>query len=65
MTKGKKTSKDDAPSFDWITALNDLECPNMFKAGLKYYITSNNLDKKIKSEADFQKIVKQYSKVRM
>ena len=56
----KKTEKQDE-TFDLKKAMDELECPNMFKAGLGYYIETNKLD--IKSDAEFKKIVKQYSKI--
>ena len=38
----KKTEKDSA--FDVEKALQELECPNMFKAGLGYYIENRNIE---------------------
>lgn len=50
-------------NFDVDKELEKLECPNMFKAGLKYYIQSNKLQPKNKKELD--KIVTDFSKVKM
>ena len=44
--------------FDLNKELNDLSYPNMFKAGLKYYISANNI--KIKNKKEFDKIVEEY-----
>lgn len=55
----KKTEKD--PAFDISKALEELQCPNMFKAGLGYYIEINKLAPK--NDAEFKKIVKDYSKM--
>ena len=55
----KKTEKDSA--FDVEKALQELECPNMFKAGLGYYIENRNIE--IKDSKDFDKTVKDFSKL--
>lgn len=55
-TEAKKVS-----DFDLEKELTDLQCPDMFKAGLKYYIEINNLE--CKSKKDFEKIVKEYSEL--
>lgn len=49
--------------FDLNEALEVLERPRMFKAGLKYYITSNKLQPKDKK--DFEKIVTDFSKIKI
>jgi len=56
----KKEIKSD---FDLKVALNELQCPDMFKAGLKSYIERNNL--KINNITNFKKIVKEYSEVKL
>lgn len=53
--------KKEETGFDLDKALEDLECPNMFKAGLGYYIEINKLTPKTDSE--FKKIVKDYGKI--
>lgn len=53
--------KEKVSDFDLEKELNDLERPDMFKAGLKYYIESKNL--KCKSKKDFEKIVKEYGEL--
>ena len=66
MAKKKETKeeKDDTEitknttNFDWRKALDSLVKPNMFKAGLGYYIQSRNLNPS--SEKDLNKIVEQY-----
>lgn len=50
-------------TFDIDKELEDLECPNMFKAGLKYYM--GNLKNQPKNKKEFDKIVKDYSKIKM
>lgn len=49
--------------FDLNQELDDLLCPNMFKSGLKYYISSNNIE--IKSKKEFEKIVKEYANLKI
>lgn len=49
--------------FDLNKELDDLSCPNMFKAGLKYYISSNNLN--VTSKKEFDKIVKEYGNLKI
>lgn len=48
-------------NFDLEKELTELECPEMFKAGLKYYIQTKN--SKIKSKKEFEKIIKEYSEL--
>lgn len=55
-----KTKKES--SFDWKQAFKELEQPNTFKGGLGYYIETRGLTDKIKSQEDFDKIIKDYSK---
>ena len=50
-------------NFDLEKELTELECPEMFKAGLKYYIQTNNLEPKSKKE--FEKIVKEYGELKL
>lgn len=50
-------------NFDLNKELEEYTCPEMFKAGLKYYIQSNNLEPKNKKE--FDKIVKDYGKLKL
>jgi len=54
----KKTEKEE---FDLNKAMDELACPNMFKAGLGYYIEINKLMPK--SQAEFDKIVKEYASI--
>ena len=58
-----KTTAKNTTNFDWKKALEELVEPNMFKAGLGYYIESNKLEPK--SEKDFEKIVTNYGKIKM
>lgn len=60
--KKKETSKNEE-EFVLEEALEEYVCPAMFKAGLKYYIHSNNLEPKSKKE--FEKIVKDYGKLEL
>lgn len=50
-------------NFDYEKELNDYKCPQMFKAGLKYYFKSNDL--KPKSKKEFDKIVNDYKNLKM
>ena len=59
-TKKEQNKKNDN-NFDIETAMNELSCPDMFKAGLKSYITRNEI--KINNSNDFKKTVKKYSEV--
>ena len=45
--------------FNLNQALDELQCPYMFKVGLYYHISSNKI--KIKSKAEFSNIVKEYA----
>ena len=44
--------------YDWTIPFKALECPNMFKAGLKSYIVDNNIE--IKSDKEFNKIMQDF-----
>lgn len=39
----KKTEPENKQVFDWKTALQEIECSNMLKAGFGYYIEINNI----------------------
>ena len=58
----KKEEKEDT-IYDWTIPFNALNCPKMFKAGLKEYIVSRDL--KIKSDKEFNKIVKDYANLKI
>ena len=63
-TKKDDTKKEDAVNdFDLIKALTKLELHDMFKAGLNYYIESNELQ--IASQKDFDKIFKEYGELQL
>ena len=64
MTKKNNTKKETKKEaiFDLPNALNELECPEMFKAGLKSYIKRNEI--KINNDKDFKKTLKNYSEVK-
>lgn len=49
--------------FDLNHALDELSYPDMFKAGLKYYISSKNFE--IKNKKEFDKIVKEYANLKI
>ena len=49
--------------FDLEKELDDLLCPNMFKSGLKYYISSNNLN--ITNKKEFEKVIKEYANLKI
>lgn len=49
--------------YDWGIPFKALECPNMFKQGLKHYILDNGLE--IKSDKEFEKIVKDYNNLKI
>ena len=53
--KKKKTDaeQETKPTFDWKTALQEIECSNMLKAGFGYYIEINNIT--INSEKELEK----------
>lgn len=65
MATSKKTTKKESDKtvepFDLNTAMKTLEMPNMFKAGLGYYIESQKLT--VKSQKDFEKTINDYSKL--
>ena len=65
MTKKNNTKKETKKEaiFDLETALNELECPEMFKAGLESYIKRNEI--KINNDKDFKKTLKNYSEVKL
>ena len=58
-----KNNKENNNNFDLNTALNELEYPEMFKAGLRAYILKNK--KTVKSSKDLTKIVNEYSEVKL
>ena len=58
-----KNNKENNNNFDLNTALNELQYPEMFKAGLKAYILKNK--KTVKSSKDLTKIIKEYSEVKL
>jgi len=49
--------------FDLDKELDDLLCPNMFKSGLRYYISSNNIS--INNKKEFEKIIKEYANLKI
>lgn len=49
--------------FDLKKEIDEYPCPNMFKAGLRHYISSNNIEIKNKSELD--KTVKKYANLKI
>lgn len=49
--------------FDFEKELDDYKCPDMFKAGLRFYFKSNNL--KPKNRKEFNKIIDDYSNLKM
>ena len=49
--------------FDLIKEISEYKCPDMFIAGLKHYIQSNNIEIKNKKELD--KIVKEYANLKI
>ena len=53
--------KTEETTFDIEQALSELACPEMWKAGLKYYIETNCT---IKNKKDFDKAVKDYAKLK-
>ena len=65
MATSKKTKKeeDKKESFDLQKAMDELAMPNMFKAGLGYYIENHQLTPKTAKE--FDKIVRNYSNLKM
>lgn len=65
MVSKKTTEKKEETSnnFDLNKALTGLNMSDMFKAGLNYYIQSNEL--KIVSQKAFDKIVKEYSELQL
>ncbi len=63
MSKKQEKKKETEDEFVLSEALEEYTCPAMFKAGLKYYINSNNLEPKSKKE--FEKIVKEYGKLKL
>ena len=53
--------KTEETTFNIEQALTELACPEMWKAGLKYYIETNCT---IKNKKDFDKAVKDYAKLK-
>lgn len=53
--------KTEETTFNIEQALSELACPEMWKAGLKYYIETNCT---IKNKKDFDKAVKDYAKLK-
>lgn len=53
--------KDEVESFDLEQEIVDYPVPEMFKAGLRYYISSRKL--KIKDKKELDKIVKEFSEI--
>ena len=49
--------------FDFEKEIDELECPEMYKTGLKFYIESNKI--KIDSKKDFDKLLKDFSKLKI
>lgn len=69
QTKEKDTQKKDNDKsikeeiFDVEKFLDEYSAPNMFKAGIQYYIKVNKFN--IKNEKDIEKIIENYSKITM
>ena len=59
----KKEEEKEKILFDWTVPFQALERPRMFKAGLKEYISSKNIE--IKSEKEFNKIVEDYTNLKI
>lgn len=55
------TKKETKKAFDLATALDNLELPNMFVEGFRAYIENNNL--KVKSEKEFEKLLKEFGEL--
>lgn len=49
--------------FDLNQELEDLSCPDMFKSGLKYYISINKIE--INTKKEFDKTVKEYANLKI
>lgn len=49
--------------FNLNKELDDLKCPDMFKAGLSHYISSNNIE--IANKKEFDKIVKDFANLKI
>ena len=49
--------------FDLDEQINNYPKPNMFKAGLRFYIEQNKI--KIKNKKDLDKIVKEYGELKL
>lgn len=54
--------KTEETTFNITEALTELACPEMWKAGLGYYIENNCT---IKSKKDFDKAVKDYANLKL
>lgn len=61
MIKNKNNTEKETNLLESL--LNELECPDMFKAGLKSYIERNKIN--IKNKTEFKKTVKMYSEVKL
>ena len=49
--------------FDLIKELDDLLCPDMFKAGLWHYISSNHIT--VNNKKEFDKTIKEYGNLKI
>ena len=49
--------------FDFNKALDELQCPEMFKAGFNCYISSNNI--KVNNQKEFDKLVKEFGNMKI
>ena len=49
--------------FDLKQELDDLPCPDMFKAGLMDYISSNNIN--VTNKKEFDKVIKEYGNLKI
>lgn len=61
--KNNNKDKENETAFDLEAEINKLSVPNMFKAGLKHYISSNNLT--VKNIKELEKIVKEYGELKL
>lgn len=59
----KKQNKEE--NIDWKEIFNNYIAPKIYKVGLEDYIVKNNLQDKIKSQEDLDRIIKNFNKMTM
>lgn len=58
-----KKKEEKAPEYNWKEELSTVLISNMLKAGVTYYIESNEMT--IKNEKDLEKAIKDYTNIKV